>query len=73
MIMWRRVVQAYPCLVCGASPGTMCITKSGRFTYTPHYLRSREASEGGWRDPDDQVVEHVGHSPKYPSDRREEW
>lgn len=74
MIEWRRVVQSYPCMVCGAAPGKECVTSSGRGVYVPHYLRSKAASENGWRSPEeglDDPVGRVGHS-ENPS-RREEW
>lgn len=73
-IRWRRVVESYPCEVCGTPPGVKCITSSGNETTQPHYLRSMEASRHGWRSPEveDSPAPIVVGDSGIPA-RTEEW
>ena len=66
MIEWRRIALSYPCTTCGSPPGRDCITVSGKKSYTPHYLRTRQAARNQWRDPEATDPSHVGHSPERP-------
>jgi len=46
-LLWRLVVNSYPCPDCRAKPGQTCVTRWNRPT-EPHAARSLEAAKRGW-------------------------
>lgn len=56
---WRIVVTSYGCPSCGAAPGELCITSSGRHTPEPHAERSRVAHDHHWRAAGDDELSDI--------------
>lgn len=48
IIMWRLVVNSYPCPECHVSPGRACVTVTGHAKPEPHAERSGAAHHRGW-------------------------
>lgn len=46
-VVWKLVVNSYPCRVCSAPAGRACKTERGRAT-EPHAERARAAAIRGW-------------------------